>query len=468
MSCHWKSTLVGGGAKVKTRFCMNCCCTSDEISTPSEVPCKPCEEKGPDTDFGKAWLDKHGNDWKCYHHEFGDNDFVQKCQAAMDELIEEHNVTMEAVKSSKLIFYTEERNQQSASSDVHSIDFLPVSIKEAEKYSELLLDECILRGIDIFDVDEEDRRNILRTHLSVENEIRRFQDNLAHCSVKEDSLYASLYAIPCILHMENRCNLKAMTMMFIDGLSNAQGSLLPETVAIQSMASRENIFVGSVEEVMNSSILGDEFNRTFWRCPVEKGDTSTAKKVGIVSLSNGRSRKVLESIDDLIDLCIVNPDKNKKWKTAWAHYREAFVILRKSGEDYTKEEIETFQDKIDIFFQLWVELHQHEGLTNYIHMLGSGHVKRYMQEWGNLNKYSQQGWESLNALIKSFFFRRTNRGGSNRGDRSKLVPIGKLLQRRLMWLCNLTDDMFQNYDSIADNGADLEEEDIDNFDIHSE
>ena len=146
------------------------------------------------------------------------------------------------------------------------------------------------------------------------------------------------------------------------------------------------------------------------------------------------------------------------------------MILRKSGEDYTKQEIDTFQDKMDIFLQLWVELHQHEGLTNYIHMLGSGHVKRYMQEWGNLNKYSQQGWESLNALIKSFFFRRTNRGGSNRGDRSKLVPIGKLLQRRLMWLCNLTDDMFKNYDSLADNGEDLyeDEEDIDYFDIHAD
>jgi hypothetical protein len=72
----------------------------------------------------------------------------------------------------------------------------------------------------------------------------------------------------------------------------------------------------------------------------------------------------------------------------------------------------------------------------------------------------------LNALIKAFFFRRTNRGGGNRGDKSKLVPIGKLLQRRLMWLCNLTDDMFTNYDSLHDNGADLEEEeDIEN-DIH--
>eukprot|EP00978_Attheya_sp_CCMP212_P037072 scaffold172358_cov32-Attheya_sp.AAC.1 len=138
-----------------------------------------------------------------------------------------------------------------------------------------------------------------------------------------------------------------MTMMFIEGLSNAQGSLLPSTFGVQSMDSKEKIFVGSIEDVMNSQILGDEFNRTFWRCPIEKEQTSTTKKVGIVSLSNGRSRKVLENIDDLIDLCIY-----KKWKTAWEHYRNAFLILRKKGEDYTEKEIEDFQNHIDIFFQL--------------------------------------------------------------------------------------------------------------------
>eukprot|EP00978_Attheya_sp_CCMP212_P042196 scaffold252990_cov63-Attheya_sp.AAC.3 len=62
------------------------------------------------------------------------------------------------------------------------------------------------------------------------------------------------------------------------------------------------------------------------------------------------------------------------------------MILRKKGEDYTIEEMTEFQGHVD-FFQLWVSLHQqHEGITNYIHMLGSGHVKRYMEEWGNLNK----------------------------------------------------------------------------------
>eukprot|EP00978_Attheya_sp_CCMP212_P011443 scaffold28222_cov63-Attheya_sp.AAC.4 len=85
--------------------------------------------------------------------------------------------------------------------------------------------------------------------------LKNFQENLTHCGEQANSLYASLYAIPCILHMENRVNLKAMTMMFIEGLSNAQGSLLPSTFGIQSMDSKEKIFVGSIEDVMNSQIL---------------------------------------------------------------------------------------------------------------------------------------------------------------------------------------------------------------------
>ena len=116
-------------------------------------------------------------------------------------------------------------------------------------------------------------------------------------------------------------------------------------------------------------------------------------------------------------------------------------IMRKKGKDYTPEELKTYQSHADEFFQIWVELHSRQGVTNYIHMVGSGHMYEYMKRWGNLTKYSQQGWEALNALIKLFFFRRSNKGGKNSagqaGSKSKLIPIAKLLQRRFFWICNL-------------------------------
>lgn len=70
-----------------------------------------------------------------------------------------------------------------------------------------------------------------------------------------------------------------------------------------------------------------------------------------------------------------------------------------------------------------------------------------MKEWGNLNCYSQQGWEALNALVKLFFFRRTNKGRHNsgrdsmscNGKKSKLIPIIRLGQQRLLFICKFID-----------------------------
>jgi hypothetical protein len=54
------------------------------------------------------------------------------------------------------------------------------------------------------------------------------------------------------------------------------------------------------------------------------------------------------------------------------------VLLLK--REYTDEDIESFQEKIDDFLITYVERFGagKEGITNYIHILGSGHLKYYM------------------------------------------------------------------------------------------
>ena len=71
----------------------------------------------------------------------------------------------------------------------------------------------------------------------------------------------------------------------------------------------------------------------------------------------------------------------------------------------------SFQDNIDIAFQDWISLLGPHGYTNYTHMLSSSHILFYMNTYGALNKYSNQGWEHLNKGVKSFFFCATNKGG---------------------------------------------------------
>jgi hypothetical protein len=58
-------------------------------------------------------------------------------------------------------------------------------------------------------------------------------------------------------------------------------------------------------------------------------------------------------------------------------YRMAMQILWKRS-DYTDQDIMTFQDLIDNFFQKYVKETGVEGITNYIHKLASGHIKIHL------------------------------------------------------------------------------------------
>ncbi len=130
-------------------------------------------------------------------------------------------------------------------------------------------------------------------------------------------------------------------------------------------------------------------------------------------------------------------------------------ILRKDT-NATLEEITVFQDHIDAWFCDWVKVYGKEGCTNYTHMLLSSHVMRYMQEWKCLHRFSQQGWEALNALIKAYFFRRTNRGGlsKNATKKSKLLGIARWLQRRIMWYSGNGDSLFSTDEDDDDSSYD--------------
>jgi hypothetical protein len=157
---------------------------------------------------------------------------------------------------------------------------------------------------------------------------------------------------------------------------------------------------------MQTQILGTMHAPSQWRFPLtEEGN------MGSLSMDNNCTRLVMNSIELLVDASFSDLDDNKnRLLQCFPQYRAGINILRKDT-NATEEEIGMFQNHIDIWFRDWVQVHGKEGCTNYTHMLSSSHVMRYMQEWKSLHRFSQQGWEALNALIKSYFFRRTNRGG---------------------------------------------------------
>ena len=285
------------------------------------------------------------------------------------------------------------------------------------------------------------------------------------------SVFLLLQWIPCIMHMENRVGIKILTMLLSEGLAHAKGGTQP-SYQQASVKAREHAFCASVNSIINNTILGSGFNKWQFSVPIEVSKTlGVGNIIGTISIENTKVRELVDNIDLLLTVCLPPEEVERidKWRVAIRNYSQAMCILRKKESNYTEGELTSFQRNMDIFGNLWIELHQQQGMTNYIHIGVSGHLLEFMHEWGNLYRFSQQGWESLNSLIKRFFFLRTNKGGGRAKKRSRLVPIARLFQRRILWLSGLAE---KHLLSMGDNAMSTttdsnensdEEEDVNEF-----
>ena len=164
-------------------------------------------------------------------------------------------------------------------------------------------------------------------------------------------------------------------------------------------------------------------------------------ELGDITIPNYRITLLMEKMELLIDLSIsFNDDLKNKYKQCAQYYRE-FVKIMIQKDEFSDDDIANYQQNVDSFMKIWCSMGGRRMMTNYFHMLASGHVKYYMKEWGNLYRYEQEGWESLNALIKTKFFRHTKRGGfvCKDSDTDKKVlsnragALGKWIVRNLLW-----------------------------------
>ena len=71
-------------------------------------------------------------------------------------------------------------------------------------------------------------------------------------------------------------------------------------------------------------------------------------------------------------------------------------------------------------------------MTNFFHILRSGHFSYFLRKYGNLYLLSQQGWENVNGTYKRTFHSNTQKGGGIGGS-SKLAPVMYTLARAMLW-----------------------------------
>jgi hypothetical protein len=103
-----------------------------------------------------------------------------------------------------------------------------------------------------------------------------------------------MQTLPCILHLENRNGIKILSMLLVEGLSNAKKKLLFTNVKAEG--SRVSQFIAHVECIINQSILGTPNDPCQWMCPFD----FKKKKLGPITMDNVRTRRIVDALDILV------------------------------------------------------------------------------------------------------------------------------------------------------------------------
>jgi hypothetical protein len=125
------------------------------------------------------------------------------------------------------------------------------------------------------------------------NTIARLAKEIVHGEVKEGAYFLLMHTLLCVLHMENRNGLKLLTMVLIEGLSNAKkqdGMYLN----INAEGRRVSQFVADIECIINRTILGSDDDPCQWMCPFD----TKKKEIGPITMDNVRTRKIVDAMDD--------------------------------------------------------------------------------------------------------------------------------------------------------------------------
>jgi hypothetical protein len=434
LSATWKGTGKGGACKVASYFCACCATHSDNVHKANPEHCE-------------RWCQIQHSDepeWSCYHKEFLTEEVVSRNEEELENLLNEtingRLKEQETWLPQCLLGVSDDPRVPTRLSlkDTTSIHFdvRDVSQQDRASYSKMVNNDLQVRTLSVRGPLTVRQKRLIEAMIE-EKKISLLQNEIAHGNKgRTTALFTTLNNPPCILHMHNRVVLKKLTVVLKHGLANAiAGHLdtklfsIPDLAALkESTKKRFDAFVNKVEALFNTEIWGTLYAPTHWNLPVDVRE----KKILTLCLDNERCKTAIDYFDRLVDFLLVDDNQPEDYKKCGATFRCLFRKLRQK-EPFSDGQIQDFQGTTDQWYQLWMGLESREGCTNYTHMLGSGHVADMLFHHRNLYVFSNQGWEALNMLVKQVYFRRTARGGGRQAS-SRLLPIARWLQRRLVFM----------------------------------
>ena len=268
-------------------------------------------------------------------------------------------------------------------------------------------------------------RTTLMSRLLLSYRIQRYKDALKvdQQAIANNRVMCPSKQPPCILHFHQRTIEKITAEIIARGLE-----------CCRSGRERES-FVTKVNQVVNRDVFGrmdrHEDDNTGWRVPL-KDDKKT---LADITMDDSTAKMFEKNINYLIDVCLQSHPLGEEyvsdWKECMIGYSEVYEVMS-SKKEQSFNEVCYFVMISDSFMERYIALTGRDGMTNYFHMLRDGHIAYALNKYGNLYRYSQQGWENINSVMKRSFHRGTQRGGG-RGDKSKVQPIFLRMLRAAMW-----------------------------------
>jgi hypothetical protein len=146
--------------------------------------------------------------------------------------------------------------------------------------------------------------------------------------------------------------------------------------------------IKTVENFVNRGVFGTENSRSQWKLPINKESEKEA-----VSFTAWCVRKVKAKLGELAEILFQDMDnvKLRQWQEMLSKYLHV-IKLAFQHEDFGNEEIKEFQDLVNEWFYLYVELLGFPGVMNYMHLLGAGHLYHSLpKKMGKLVQVSAAG-----------------------------------------------------------------------------
>lgn len=254
----------------------------------------------------------------------------------------------------------------------------------------------------------------------------------------------------CMLHCLMRMNEKVLFLLYFAAMKRCLGDPVERNIIFDLMTSKIRS-LGNLSAQWKHT-LGKDKHGNDKLLPL-KMNYDKSKRIfnfraltGLYELIDIAIGTVFEEVRD--DAGTVVPNDNDKWRAFIVSYLNCMELLTLSRE-YKPDEIDDLDRCCKKMYHLLVTtIGGLEAITNYFHLIGSGHVVWMVRLYGNMWRFRNEGVEAFNAIVSLRHNKNNKKGGYKKTRKGAPIrkcaefwSLGQWLGRWSLWHLGYADNM---------------------------